>query len=57
MGRRLSDALETKLVGVTIPLAWIKKIEEIVEQQPMVNVQDYIREAIKLRLEFKEKKK
>ena len=45
-----NDGLKTKLVGVTIPLEWYDAIYKAVEPFAMVNVQDYIREAIEERL-------
>jgi len=45
-----NDGLKTKLVGVTIPQEWYDAIYKAVEPFAMVNVQDYIREAIEERL-------
>jgi metal-responsive CopG/Arc/MetJ family transcriptional regulator len=41
---------ETELVGVTFPLKWLKKIDELTANNPMENRQDFIREAVKEKL-------
>ena len=46
----MPDALATELIGVTIPTIWLKEIDEVIKDQPMVNRQDFIREAIREKL-------
>ena len=42
----MSDATQTKLVGVTLPEKWYELIQNQVAKNPLTNVQDYIRYAI-----------
>ena len=39
------------LIGVTFPKEWIKQIDAAIKNDPMVNRQDFIRNAIKKELE------
>jgi len=50
------DALETELVGITLPKIWLNKIDEWVKNNPMKNRQDFIRDAIAEKLEQAEAK-
>ncbi len=45
------SAIETELVGVTFPRKWLQKIDELTANNPMENRQDFIREAVKEKLE------
>ncbi len=40
------SATTTELVGLTVPIIWLQKIDELIKDKPMVNRQDFIREAI-----------
>jgi metal-responsive CopG/Arc/MetJ family transcriptional regulator len=42
---------ETELIGVTLPKIWVQKIDAAIKNDPMVNRQDFIRNAIKKELE------
>jgi metal-responsive CopG/Arc/MetJ family transcriptional regulator len=49
----MADAIETELIGVTLPKIWVERIDAAIKNDPMVNRQDYIRDAIKTKLEVK----
>jgi metal-responsive CopG/Arc/MetJ family transcriptional regulator len=42
---------ETELIGVTLPKIWVQRIDTAIKNDPMVNRQDFIRDAIKSKLE------
>jgi metal-responsive CopG/Arc/MetJ family transcriptional regulator len=48
------DALETELIGVTLPKKWIQQIDQLIKDVPMTNRQDFIRDAVKEKLEAKQ---
>jgi metal-responsive CopG/Arc/MetJ family transcriptional regulator len=41
------DETETKFVGLTLPIKWLKQIDEKIKDKPMVKRQDYIRDLIR----------
>jgi metal-responsive CopG/Arc/MetJ family transcriptional regulator len=44
------DETKTELIGVTFPITWLKKIDDLLADNPMENRQDYIRKAVQEKL-------
>lgn len=48
--KHLADATETEFIGLTLPKAWLKQIDQKIENNPMIKRQDWIRSAIQKQL-------
>ena len=49
----MGNAIETEFVGVTLPKIYLQKIDTVIQNDPLMNRQDFIREAVKEKLEGK----